>query len=438
MNSTALRSIELPNSTPVTISGEKIAVIGLGYVGLPLAVTLASNFKHVVGYDINQKRVTDLLLGIDTTDEVTSGQLAETKMKFTSNSRDLSEATAYIVTVPTPIDDFQNPDLGPLRAASALVGQYLNKGDLVVYESTVYPGVTENVCGPILAEVSGLRMGEDFALGYSPERINPGDKDNPVSSITKLVSGDSPATTKRVAEIYSGSIEAGLHLCECIKVAEAAKVLENTQRDVNIALMNEVSMICDRIGIETTDVIKAASTKWNFLPFTPGLVGGHCIGVDPYYLAALARNQGISPDVILSGRRVNNAVIEHIKNKVLEEFPLLERAPKVAILGLTFKEDVPDVRNSKSLDLYRLLTSLSIKVEAVDEVVQRAGLDIGAPLRSLESLNNIDVLILAVPHEGVINRLDFSKILTPNALVLDIKSAIPRSIRSNKYRYWSL
>src|SRR5690349_2572879 len=338
-----------------TLEQEKIAVIGLGYVGLPVAISFG-RMLPTVGFDIRQRRVDELKKGQDDTLEVTSEQLASaTKLDMTADPAKLAECTFFIVAVPTPIDENNRPDLGPMISASKTVGPYLKKGDIVVFESTVYPGVTEEVCGPILDEKSGLKNGTDYFLGYSPERINPGDKEHTFEKIMKVVSGQTPEALERVARVYASVVTAGVHRAPSIKVAEAAKVIENTQRDLNIALMNELALIFDRMGIRTADVLEAAGTKWNFLRFSPGLVGGHCIGVDPYYLTTKAQELGYLPEVILAGRRINNNVGPFIAQKCVKMLTAVDEVPlrkaKVGILGLTFKENVPDLRNSKIPDI---------------------------------------------------------------------------------------
>src|SRR5687768_4153489 len=341
-------------SSMLPLENEKIAVIGLGYVGLPVAISFGKRLP-TIGFDIRQRRIDELKKGHDETMEVTSEQLASAKqLDMTADPAKLSDCTFYIVAVPTPIDENNRPDLGPMISASKSIGPHLKKGDIVVYESTVYPGVTEEICGPILDQLSGLKNGTDYFLGYSPERINPGDKEHTFEKITKVVSGQTPEALDRVAKVYSSVVTAGVHRAPSIKVAEAAKVIENTQRDLNIALMNELALIFDRMGIRTADVLEAAGTKWNFLKFSPGLVGGHCIGVDPYYLTTKAQELGYLPEVILAGRRINNNVGAFLAQKCVKmlttsDVPL--RKAKVGIFGLTFKENVPDLRNSKIPDI---------------------------------------------------------------------------------------
>src|SRR4051794_16609386 len=325
------------------------AVVGLGYVGLPVALALAKQFTPVIGFDISSRRLDELRNGRDVTGEVSETELRASRLMLSSDPDALDQASFFIVTVPTPIDSARHPDLSPLESACALIGPRLQKGSVVVFESTVYPGLTREVCGPLLAETSGLEQGVGFKLGYSPERINPGDKQHRLETIVKIVAGEDGETLERVAAVYGLIVEAGLHRASSIEVAEAAKVIENTQRDLNIALMNELAIIFDRLGISTKEVLEAAGTKWNFLPFTPGLVGGHCIGVDPYYLTARAEAVGYYPQVILSGRRINDGMGAFIAQRLVKMLIAAERSVKgarVGIVGLTFKEDVPDLRNS--------------------------------------------------------------------------------------------
>src|SRR6266545_3373547 len=383
-------------------SSEKIAVIGLGYVGLPVALAFARKYP-TLGFDINERRVALLSSGQDDTGETGTDELRSSRLRLTTNLEDLRGTTFFVVAVPTPIDKNYRPDLKPLVSASESVGKVLEKGAVVVYESTVYPGATEEVCGPVLARVSGLTAGVDFALGYSPERINPGDREHTFERITKVVSGQDEATLERVAAAYGAVVTAGVHRAPSIKVAEAAKVIENTQRDLNIALMNELALIFDRLGIRTSDVLEAAATKWNFLRFTPGLVGGHCIGVDPYYLTTKAQELGYLPEVILAGRRINNNVGRFIAQEAVK---LLSRAgvplsqAKVGILGLTFKENVPDLRNSRIPDIINELTEFGIQPLVHDPLGNReeALEEYGVALCDWSALTGLDALIVAVAH----------------------------------------
>lgn len=347
---------------------EKIAVVGLGYVGLPLAVHLADHFD-VVGYDVKKERVDELKAGRDRTMEVTGARLAVSELKFSSRPEVLKDCRLVIVAVPTPIDEYCIPDLGPLRGASSMVGRHLSAGACVVYESTVYPGATEEVCIPILEEESGLTLGRDFTAGYSPERINPGDHVHTIDKIIKIVSGSDDPTADLLEQVYGRIVRAGIHRASSIKVAEAAKVIENTQRDINIALMNELAMIFDRIGIDTLEVLEAAGTKWNFLSFKPGLVGGHCIGVDPYYLTVKAESIGYHPDMILAGRRINDDMGKYVAEKTVKMLIAANKqvhGSKIGVLGLTFKEDVPDLRNTRVADIIDELKDYGIKVYVND------------------------------------------------------------------------
>jgi len=382
--------------------GRRISVIGLGYVGLPVAVAFGATGAEVVAFDISARRIRELREGRDVTGEVEPERLAAARLKLTDDPADLRAADFHIVTVPTPIGGANRPDLGPLLAATRTVGRQLKKGDVVVYESTVFPGATEEECVPLLEAESGLRFGTDFAVGYSPERINPGDKLHRLETITKVVSGSDAATLEIVAAVYGSVITAGIHRAPSIKAAEAAKVIENTQRDLNIALMNELSLIFDRLGIDTLDVLAAAGTKWNFLPFTPGLVGGHCIGVDPYYLTHKAEAVGYHPQVILAGRRINDSMAGHVGRTVVKH---LLRDGKgagavVTVLGLTFKEDVPDIRNTKVVDIVAELEAFGMTVQIHDAVADPAEVEheYGLSLTGLDVLEPADAVVLAVPH----------------------------------------
>src|SRR6516225_5627181 len=385
------------------------AVVGLGYVGLPVALALAKKFEPVIGFDISQQRVAALLEAKDTTGEVTEAALRKTNLRLTDDAEALNEASFVIVTVPTPIDAERRPDLAPLQSACALIGSRLKKGAVVVFESTVYPGLTREVCGPLLAKASGLRQGVDFKLGYSPERINPGDKQHRLETIVKIVAGEDAQTLERIAAVYGQIIGAGLYRASSIEVAEAAKVIENTQRDVNIALMNELAIIFDRLGIPTKEVLEAAGTKWNFLPFTPGLVGGHCIGVDPYYLTARAEAAGYYPQVILSGRRINDGMGPFIAQRLVKMLIDAERrvkGAKVGVIGLTFKEEVPDLRNSRVPDILAELRSFGVNALVHDPMADReeALHEYGVKLVDLDAFKDLDALILAVPHRLVTDR----------------------------------
>ena len=430
----------------ISLEQEKIAVIGLGYVGLPVALAFARKLP-TVGFDIRQRRIDELLRGHDETAEVTTDALRAAKIELTADPQRLADCTFYIVAVPTPIDANNRPDLGPMISASRTVGPHLRKGDIVVYESTVYPGVTEEVCGPILEQLSGMKAGKDFFLGYSPERINPGDKEHTFERIVKVVSGDTPESLERVARAYAAVVTVGVHRAPSIKVAEAAKVIENTQRDLNIALMNELALIFDRMGIRTKDVLDAAGTKWNFLRFSPGLVGGHCIGVDPYYLTTKAQELGYLPEVILAGRRINNNVGPFLAQKcvkMLSEGDLSLRKARVGILGLTFKENVPDLRNSKIPDIVAELKQYGILAMVHDPLgdADEARHEYGIELTPLEKFKDLDAMFFAVSHteylgdvKGLLGRVK------EGGVVIDVKSALDaRTVASagRGLRYWSL
>ncbi|MEM9716261.1 MAG: nucleotide sugar dehydrogenase [Pseudomonadota bacterium] len=439
MNHTALHTGMDIFPLPAKRRDEHIAILGLGYVGLPLGLSFARSFANVTGYDIAEARVRDLIHGKDMTGEVTATELNKTTMVASCHAADLAEATTFIVTVPTPIDAFKQPDLKPLQSACATVARYLKPGDLVMFESTVYPGVTEEVCVPILEEFSGLTAGDHFNFGYSPERINPGDKLRPFRKIAKLISADSDAALTRAEGIYRSVIDADLHLCASIKIAEAAKALENTQRDVNIALMNEMSEIFDRINVPVQDVIRAASTKWNFLPFTPGLVGGHCIGVDPHYLIALAEREGVAPTIISSARRANTAVPDRILKTVLKHAAKRKGPTRVAQLGLTFKPDVPDIRNSLSLRLAKDLVETGLDPMFADPFLDQSDVDrTGIQLSDPAEWQDVDILILSVPHAEILTAAPWANCLNKNALVIDVSSAIPKSSLPSDAQSWSL
>ena len=421
------------------------AVVGLGYVGLPVALALARKFAPVVGFDISQHRIAALRTAHDTTGEVTEAALRETSLRLTDDPEALGEASFLIVTVPTPIDTERRPDLAPLQSACALIGPRLKPGSVVVFESTVYPGLTRDICGPLLAKASGLRQRVDFKLGYSPERINPGDKQHRLETILKIVAGEDAETLERVAAVYGQIIPAGLHRASSIEVAEAAKVIENTQRDVNIALMNELAIIFDRLGIPTKEVLEAAGTKWNFLPFTPGLVGGHCIGVDPYYLTARAEAAGYYPQVILSGRRINDGMGGFIAQRLVKLLIAAERPVKgarIGIVGVTFKEDVPDLRNSRVPDIVAELREFGIAARVSDPLADPAEAkgDYGVDLVPLEDFAELDGLILAVPHRVLAER-GWDKLfaaIAPGGVLVDVKSALARNQVPPGTHYWSL
>lgn len=410
----------------------KIAVIGLGYVGLPLALAFAKKYV-VVGYDINTQRVADLNKGIDSTDEADASELlSNPNLQITSDPKHIADSNIYIVTVPTPIDKYKSPDLGPLLAASQLVGSVLKKEDVVIYESTVYPGCTEEDCVPILEKYSGLEFNKDFYSGYSPERINPGDKINTLTKIKKITSGSTPDIANVVNDLYASIIEAGTYKAPSIKVAEAAKAIENAQRDVNISFVNELALIFDKIGIDTSDVLEAASTKWNFLPFKPGLVGGHCIGVDPYYLAHKAKSLGYHPQVILSGRQVNDNMGSFIANKLVKLMIAKGNAIKgssVLIMGVTFKENCPDVRNTKVIDIVRELSEYGVLLDIYDPIAdttQIPELEKDCMINGLTK--KYDGIVIAVAH-NIFLEIDIESLKNSNASVIfDIKAAYNRNI----------
>ena len=395
----------------------KIAIIGLGYVGMPLAAAFSSKFK-VFGFDLNSTRINELKSGFDRTlelDENAMKKVLYSGMSFSSELDSIKEANFFIVTVPTPIDEHKNPDLSPLKAASTSVAKVLKKGDIVVFESTVYPGASQEFCVPILESVSGLRLGVDFEIGYSPERINPGDKEHTVTKITKIVSGSSPKALKTIKEVYSSVIEAGIFEASSIRVAEAAKVIENTQRDINIAFVNELKMIFDRMGIDTMEVLKAARTKWNFLPFEPGLVGGHCIGVDPYYLTHKAEAVCHNPEIILAGRRINDNMGAYHASQIVKKMiknGLRIKDAKVLILGITFKQNCPDIRNSKVLDVVNELSEFGCAVSVcdpwarADEVKSLYNLELSTP----KDASGYECVVLAVNHEQF-RSFDFGSVL---------------------------
>lgn len=423
---------------------EKIAVIGLGYVGLPVAMAFAKKFPGTVGYDLSSRRIADLRAGVDWTEELSPSDILECPIQFTSDEADLKGATMYIVCVPTPIDRERRPDLSPLCGASEIVGRAISPGAIVVYESTVYPGATEEICGPVLERVSGLKRGTDFKLGYSPERINPGDREHTLETITKIVSGEDDESRDRVAAAYGAIITAGLHIASGIKVAEAAKVIENTQRDLNIALMNELAVIFERLGLRTMDVLEAAGSKWNFLRFSPGLVGGHCIGVDPYYLTAKAEAEGYRPEVILAGRRINDNMGAFIANKLIRmtamsDVPLTKL--RIGILGLTFKENVRDLRNSRVPDILQELKSFGIDAIIHDPMAdaEQAHEEYGVHLCSRSEFKDLHGLILAVPHRELIERKeDLFAMVRPGGALIDVKSVISPSEVPKNIAYWSL
>ncbi len=422
----------------------KIAVIGLGYVGLPVAVAFARSGAVVVGFDVDRKRIEELRAGVDRTREVEKSGLSHSTLVYESDPAALAQADFYIITVPTPIDASRRPDLGALHAASVTVGAVLKRGDIVVYESTVYPGAIEEDCVPVLEGASSLRCGADFTVSYSPERINPGDKEHRFETITKVVSGQDERTLDIVADVYGSVVKAGIHRAPSIKVAEAAKVIENSQRDLNIAFMNELSAVFERLGIDTGDVLAAAATKWNFLKFYPGLVGGHCIGVDPYYLTYRAAKAGYDPQVILAGRRINDGVGRRIARECVRR--LLRRktgAATVTILGMTFKENVPDTRNSRVADIVSELRSFDLVVQVHDPLAdpQEVKHEYGIELMTLEALRPADAVIFAVAHEVYVRGgwpLLTRLLKEGSGVVLDVKSQLDRRQQPDRIELWRL
>lgn len=410
----------------------KIAMIGLGYVGLPLAVEFGKKYT-TVGFDINQARVNELKAGNDHTLEVSDEELAAASMlSYTTDIEEIKNCNIYIVTVPTPINEYKQPDLTPLEKASALLGKVIKQDDIVIYESTVYPGATEEVCVPILEKVSGLRFNQDFYIGYSPERINPGDKAHRVTNILKVTAGSTPEIAEQVDQLYNSIITAGTHKASSIKVAEAAKVIENTQRDVNIALINELALIFNRLGIDTEEVLIAAGTKWNFLPFRPGLVGGHCIGVDPYYLTYKAQSIGYTPEIILSGRRINDGMGEYVVAqlvKLMLKKRLHVQQSDVLIMGLTFKENCPDIRNTRVVDIIDELKTYGVNVHVYDPWVdaEEVAAEYGIKLISTLDENKYNAIVLAVAHEQF-KQMDIKQIRAlgkSDAVVYDLKYLFP-------------
>jgi len=421
----------------------KVAVVGLGYVGLPLAVALAR--KHdVVGFDVSERRVAELRSGLDSTNEVTADELGAVEFTITNDPATLGGREIFIVTVPTPIDEANRPDFDAMLSACAIVGPALAKGSIVVFESTVYPGVTEEICGPALERSSGLKAGVEFKLGYSPERINPGDREHSIRTITKVVAGQDADTLETLAKLYGSIVEAGIHKAPSIKVAEAAKAIENTQRDLNIALMNEIAKICHLVGIPTRDVLAAAGTKWNFLKFHPGLVGGHCIGVDPYYLTAKAEQLGYQPEVILAGRRVNDGMGAYLAQRVVKLIAASGRPirdARVGILGFTFKENVPDIRNSKVIDVYRELKDFGIEPLVHDPRADPAGIrhEYDVALSSIEAFGDLDALIYAVGHDEYRPLHErIGDMVAKGGILADVRSLLDPAALREDIVYWSL
>ena len=419
----------------MNIKNKKISIIGLGYVGLPLAVEFSKKGFDVLGFDINKSRIEQLKSGIDLTNEVSLEELELAKsLQFSTNERDLEPINIFVVTVPTPIDLYKKPNLFPLTNASSLVGKYLNKGDIVIYESTVFPGCTEEVCVPILENKSGLKFNKDFYCGYSPERINPGDKLHRVNTIMKVTSGSTPEITDEIDQLYKAIIDAGTFKATSIKVAEAAKVIENTQRDLNIAFINELALIFEKLNIDTNEVLEAAGTKWNFLKFSPGLVGGHCIGVDPYYLTHKAQSIGYNPEVILAGRRINDNMGKYVakryvklllhSNKVVSEF-------KTLILGFTFKENCPDIRNTRVIDIYNELMDFGIQADIYDPLANKDEIKKEYNIKvNSEDINSYHGIIIAVGHDEFLT-YNWESIV-PNKIIFDIKSLLPKEMSSDR------
>jgi UDP-N-acetyl-D-galactosamine dehydrogenase len=422
-----------------------VSVIGLGYVGLPVAVAFGK-IRRTVGFDINSARIAELKAGHDRTGEVTSQDLAVADILFTDSIEELKQADFHIVAVPTPVDDANQPDLTPMLRASETIARALKPGDVVVYESTVYPGVTEDECVPVLERVSGLSCGRDFTVGYSPERINPGDREHTFTKIKKVVSGQDSATLEIVAGVYESVVIAGVHQASSIKVAEAAKVIENTQRDLNIALMNELAIIFDRMGIDTNDVLAAAGTKWNFLPFRPGLVGGHCIGVDPYYLTHKAEKIGYIPQVILAGRRINDGMGKFIAQRTVKEMIHAGHnvlGARVIVLGLTFKEDCPDLRNSKVIDIIRELQDYGIEIQVHDPLADatEASHEYGVTLVPFEALQPAVAVVVAVAHKEFreMGLGQLQKLMTSHPTLIDVKCIFSRDeVLQAGIRLWRL
>lgn len=421
----------------------KVAVVGLGYVGLPVAVAFGKQHR-TIAFDINKKRIDELKEGYDKTCEVEEKDLSEANVHYTDDKNELKHADFIIVAVPTPINDHNQPDLTPLIRASETVGSVIQPGTIIVYESTVYPGATEEICVPVLEKYSGMKRGEDFFIGYSPERINPGDKEHTFTKITKVVSAENNEILDIVAELYDSVVTKGVYRAKSIQVAEAAKIIENTQRDVNVALMNELAVLFDRLGIETKDVLDAAGTKWNFLKFSPGLVGGHCIGVDPYYLTYKAQEVGHHPEMILAGRRINDAMAQYIAITYIKEIiqkGLKVRGETLNFLGFTFKEDTPDLRNTKMMDLINEFKALSMQVNVHDPLADKneAKTHYGIDLVEQKDMPVSDFLVLAVAHtEYKNNKASYLKMLSEEGIVCDIKGLIEAGDLTEKQSVWRL
>lgn len=426
---------------------EKLCVIGLGYVGMPIAISFAKHID-VVGFDINKNKINLYKSGIDPTDEVGNQAIKDSTMVFTNDESQIRTAKFHIVAVPTPINQDKTPDLNPVEQSSKILGRNLTKGSIVVYESTVYPGVTEDICIPILEKESGLKNGIDFKVGYSPERINPGDKVNTLENIVKIVSGQDEESLNEIAKVYELVIKAGIHRASSIKVAEAAKVVENSQRDINIAFMNELAMVFDRMGIDTKEVVEAMNTKWNALRFTPGLVGGHCIGVDPYYFVYEAERLGYHSQIVLSGRKINDGMGKFIADNIIKKLiqsDVVVRKAKVSILGITFKENCPDTRNTKVFDVIQELRTYGIEPVVVDPVAEPSEVkhEYGITLGSMDDIKNSDALVFAVAHQDF-KAMNLNQIKTlfknPNELILiDVKSMFNlKELKNSNFKYWRL
>ncbi|MGE4554141.1 MAG: nucleotide sugar dehydrogenase [Desulfovibrionaceae bacterium] len=437
----------VPSFEDLKARRHSLAVVGLGYVGLPLAVALSEHFD-VIGFDVNRGRIDELKAGRDRTREVDAAGLAKAAVTYTDDPSALGDARVILVAVPTPIDAHRSPDLRPIVGASRTVGEHMAPGSVVVYESTVYPGLTEEICAPILEEKSGLKCGEDFWLGYSPERINPGDKQHTLRTIRKVVSGQTPAVAALLEQVYGAVVGAGVYRAPNIKTAEAAKVIENTQRDLNIALMNELATIFDRMDIDTLEVLQAAGTKWNFLPFRPGLVGGHCIGVDPYYLTFKAESLGLHPQVILAGRKINDSISKFVVESAIKwliKADLRIKNARVGMLGLTFKENVPDLRNTRVVDVVAEFEDYGLKVLVNDPMAypDEARREYGIELAPLEALRDLEVLVLCVAHDEY-KALPLSEIKTwfrdpSRPLIIDVKGFFdPRELEAEGFLYWRL
>lgn len=428
---------------------KKLAVVGLGYVGMPIAIAFAEKID-VIGFDLNSKKIELYRKGIDPTNEVGDEKIANSSVKFTDCEQDLEDASFYIVAVPTPVNTDKTPDLSPVIGASEIVGRHLKKGDIVVYESTVYPGVTESVCAPILEKESGLKCGEDFKIGYSPERINPGDKVHRLENIKKIVSGCDEETLEEVAKVYEIVIKAGVFRASSIKVAEAAKVVENSQRDINIAFMNELAMVFDKMGINTNEVIEAMNTKWNALGFYPGLVGGHCIGVDPYYFVYEAERLGYHSQIILAGRKINDGMGQFVADSIIKQLVLANKKvkeAKVVILGITFKENCPDIRNSKVIDIIKRLQEYGIQPIVTDAWAEADEVkhEYDIELQKFEDITNADCAVLAVAHEEYKNMgwesLEslFKGTDASERIIFDVKGMLKeKEVQEKGYIYWAL